>query len=355
MARVAREHAQGLTRRFETTLVSDRLPGNLNGVAGRKVALADFRWMRRFGHVVRAMALSRALAREVQSMDGERRVDFIWCHAHGDAWEMARRGFSGRVGLTVHGDIFDRPRGTYDPLLSAWYRFVAPRAYERCNPIHVFSEAGKSRAIEHGAGKDQVFVLPNGVDCHDLAPGPGIPEPGRILFVGRISVEKGLGDLLEAMRSPALQHATLDIVGDGPERHSCEEFAKKYRLKARFHGLVERSGLAGFYQRASVFCSPSLDEPFSTSILEAMSFGCPVVGTRVGGTPFIVEEGVTGLTVEPRNPDRLAAGLHNLLSNPALASSLGAAGQHRVRNQFAWPAICERLGDRIARQIDSIA
>lgn len=355
MARVAREHALGLANRFATTIVSNHLPGDLRGVAGRKVTLSDLRWMRRFGHILSAIFLSRAFAREIQAMDLEKRVDFIWCHSHGDAWELARRGFSGRLGLTVHGDIFDRPRGTYDPLLSAWYRFVTPRAYRACDPIHVFSEAGKSQAMRRGAREEHVFILPNGISSGDFSSSPCLPEQGRILFVGRISAEKGLRDLLEAMRSNGLRAATLDIVGDGPLRGACEAFAAEHGLRTHFHGQVERSELAGFYQRAAVFCSPSLDESFSTSILEAMTFGRPVVGTRVGGTPFIVEEGITGLIAEPAAPDRLASLLQKLIGDPSLSAAMGAAGRDRARTRFAWPAVCQRLGDRIAGQIPCTA
>jgi glycosyltransferase involved in cell wall biosynthesis len=353
VARVALEHAAGLAERFCVTVLSDSLPAGPapQNVEMRLVRVHAFRFLRRFGHAVRAVFFARKAAAVLSGIDRRRHIDFVWCHSHGVAAGLAASGFGGRVGMTVHGDIFERPPATYDPLLTAWYRFSTPRAYARCRWIQALNAEAAGAVQRRGARPECVFVLPNGISRQDFPAdlSPVERETGRVLYVGRLSVEKGCLHLLRAMEE--VRNAKLDIVGDGPQRKICEAFAADKGLAVTFHDARPRPELAGFYRRASLMCSPSLDEQFSTVLLEAMLFGLPVVATAVGGTPSIVCDGSTGRLVPPGDPSAMARAISEVIGNPQLAREWGNAGLLRVRKEFFWPDICRRLADRIQTAI----
>ena len=353
VARVALEQAAGLSGRFDVTVISDSLPPGEKAFGFLAVPARKFGWMRRFGHAFRAADFARKSARVLRGLDREQSLDFVWCHGHGEALAAARSGFAGRVGMAVHGDIFSRPRGTYDALLTGWYRRVTPPAYRACSLIQVFSEAGKAAAIRGGGAAARVFVLPNGISPRDFGEVSAKPENAgkRILFVGRISAEKGLGDLIRAMAEEGLRGCALEVVGDGPLGEECRSRAASLKIEVQFVGWVPRGELGKFYRRADVLCCPSLDEAFATVILEAMLFGLPVVATRVGGTPDIVVDGATGLLCAPSSPLALSSALARILADRELALRMGKNGRERVLRDFCWADICRRLGDRIASEI----
>src|SRR5262249_39088431 len=150
------------------------------------------------------------------------------CHSHAVAALTAApfRARTGvRFGLVVHGDIFDRPQGTYDARQTAFYRHVTPRAYRSADVIFALSPHMAGLAVRAGASRGAVVVVPNGVDPADIGlqdivarrrRGDGL----RLLYVGRLAVEKGVDVLVAACGLlPASLSVELDIVGTGP----CEE------------------------------------------------------------------------------------------------------------------------------------
>jgi starch synthase len=102
-----------------------------------------------------------------------------------------------------------------------------------------------------------------------------------------------------------------------------------------FPGFAERRNLPDYYQRATLYVSATWYESFGYTILEAMACGTAVVATRVGGVPELVEEGVTGLLVPPRNENALAEAIIELLDDPARRQKMGAQGRERAVENFA--------------------
>jgi glycosyltransferase involved in cell wall biosynthesis len=149
-----------------------------------------------------------------------------------------------------------------------------------------------------------------------------------VLFVGRLSAEKGILEFLAATQG-------LDrvIVGDGPLRASVPETA----------GVVARDRLGAYYERAAVVCVPSRREGFGMWCLEAMAHGRPVVATATGGLLDLVEDGVTGILVRDRRGLRPA--LERLLADPELRRRMGDAARERVRERFSR----ERMGEELVR------
>jgi glycosyltransferase involved in cell wall biosynthesis len=127
--------------------------------------------------------------------------------------------------------------------------------------------------------------------------------------------------------------------------------------------MVPRDAVVQLYSHATVFCCPSIYEPFGIINLEAMACGTPVVASAVGGIPEVVVDGETGLLVrldqqtespfEPVDPARfshdLATAINRLLADPALRARMGEAGRRRVEEHFTWRAIAHRTADLYAK------
>jgi glycosyltransferase involved in cell wall biosynthesis len=191
--------------------------------------------------------------------------------------------------------------------------------------------------------------------------GFGTPEPGEasarrengfvILFVGRLVERKGVRVLIEALRElPRGLRARLVVIGDGPERAALEAQARQDGVAAQveFRGRVTGDDLKRAYAGSNAFVLPAVvdargdTEGLGVVLLEAMSYGVPVIGSDVGGITDIVTSGESGLLVPPGNPAALAAAIQRLATDPVFASRLGQAGQRRVREDFSWPAIVRR-------------
>lgn len=212
--------------------------------------------------------------------------------------------------------------------------WLARPLVRRARVVVCASQALAAAARELGAR--DVRVIPSGIDLPTEGAGgapasAGAPaEPPHVLFVGRLSPEKGILELLEAAGSAAPGAAPLPlvVVGDGPLRD---------RVPQAF-GFIANAELGPYYERAAVVCCPSLREGFGVACLEAMAHGRPVVASAVGGLLDLVDDGVTGLLVPPSDTRALRAALERLLGDPGLRARMGAAARVRARELFSWEA-----------------
>jgi glycosyltransferase involved in cell wall biosynthesis len=169
--------------------------------------------------------------------------------------------------------------------------------------------AEQARAL----GAREVRVIPSGVARPDVVGEP--QEPPHVLYVGRLSPEKGVLELVEAC-----QGIPLVVVGDGPLREQVPGAV----------GFVPPGELGQWYERAAVVAAPSRREGYGVAAREAMAWGRPVVASAVGGLTDAVEDGVTGLLVPPRDVPALRAAIERLLGDAALRTRMGAAGRERA-------------------------
>jgi glycosyltransferase involved in cell wall biosynthesis len=179
-----------------------------------------------------------------------------------------------------------------------------------------------SQALEtaaRGLGARAVRTVPSGVAIPASVGEP--EEPPHVLFVGRLSEEKGVEELLEA--TAGLPRV---IVGDGPLRDRVPDAV----------GFVAPSELGAYYERAAVVVCPSRREGFGVVAREAMAYGRPVVATAVGGLVDAVEDGLTGLLVPPRDTRALRTAVKRLLGDAPLRRRLGEAARERARTSFSW-------------------
>ena len=155
-----------------------------------------------------------------------------------------------------------------------------------------------------------------------------------VLFTGRHRYYKGLDHLV---RAAAAMHAPVVIAGEGPDTETLRALARALGAKVHFPGSLRQEDLVAHLHGCSVFVFPSIarSEAFGISILEAHAAGKPVVATRLGtGVEFANLHDVTGLNVQPADPDALAAAVNTLLLNEDLRRHMGERAQARVRTEF---------------------
>jgi glycosyltransferase involved in cell wall biosynthesis len=208
---------------------------------------------------------------------------------------------------------------------------------------------------EIGLDPARVRVVVNGVDCAAIdaaRPGAevrlelGLPEAVPVIgLVGRLDHwGKGHKELLAALaqlkeRYPG--HAL--IVGGGRREAEVKQLAANLGLAGQVHFLGSRRDVPDLLQAMDTFVLPSYSEGLSLALLEAMAAARPVIATAVGGNPEIVQDGVTGLLIPPRDPGALAGALERLLADPAWVKVMGKNARGHVEANYS----LERLGREI--------
>ncbi|HEX7052824.1 MAG TPA: glycosyltransferase [Burkholderiales bacterium] len=171
-------------------------------------------------------------------------------------------------------------------------------------------------------------------------------RPNVVLFLGRVAVEKGIYDLLDAIAGvrAAVPDVRLVCAGEG-ERAAVARYAERLGIgdAVKFIGWVGPSGKRALLETAAAFALPSYDEALPASLVEAMSAGVPPVVSPVGGIPEAVQESVSGLFVAPGDRANLERRLKRLLLDRALAARLGSAARESARLRFSPERVLPRL------------
>lgn len=257
--------------------------------------------------------------------------------------------------------------------LSSW---MEKTAVEAADAVIAVSEGTRREVLEcYDLDPSRVHVIYNGIDlARYTATGAGAvlgkygidAEKPYLLFVGRITRQKGILHLIEALHHVRPDIQAVLCAGMPDTEEIGEETARAVRqLQETREGvhwipeMVPIEDIIPLYSGAEVFVCPSVYEPFGIINLEAMACKTPVVASRVGGIPEVVVEGETGYLVDvkqntppdfsPVEPDRfardLAAGIHRVLDEPGAKERLGAAGRARVEEHFSWESIARKTLD----------
>jgi glycosyltransferase involved in cell wall biosynthesis len=269
------------------------------------------------------LSMSRALRRAA------RRADLV--HAHWLLTALVAR-FGGKpFVVTLHGSI--RYRFLSDVELARRRPWLVRALLRPAAAVICVSEtiAGAVRA----AGVETV-VIPNGVRIPDEVGAPA--EPPEVLYVGRLSPEKNVDTLVEAVGD-----LNLVAAGDGPLRELVP-----HALGAVPHAEVER-----LLERAAILVAPCEREGFGVAAAEAMAFGRPVVAAAGGALLELVSDGETGLLVAPRDAPALRAAVERLLAEPELRERLGAAARERARERYAWDRVIDQTLEVYLRALDA--
>ena len=251
---------------------------------------------------------------------------------------------------------------------SAW---IEKTAYENADGVIAVSKSMKT--VVHNLYKvpfEKISVIPNGIDVNQYKPmfNPALltsyqinPHEPYLLFVGRITRQKGLVHLVNAIKwlHPGIQVVLCAGAPDTPEiGKEMAEKVKEARSETKneiiwIEQWIPRAQLIYLFSHASVFVCPSVYEPFGIINLEAMACESPVVASAVGGIPEVVVHGETGLLVpfkpagthnfEPRDPERfsrdLAAAINSLFRSPEKIRGMGLKSRERVENHFSWESV----------------
>ncbi len=306
--------------RFALTFVSlsgrGKLADSLEAHGGRVIALDEPPGLRP-GMIWR---LRRLMRRE--------RFDVV--HTHDDkpliyaapaAWLARVR----RMHTQHHGAI---------PQFTWRQRLLMRSAARLVDPFVCVSHDSARYAAAQGVAPRRLRVIWNGIDLDRFA-FRGPQPTGPAVVVARLTAEKDVQNLLHAVRQvvPILPQFRLEIAGDGPCRAELEQLAAELRIGAHVRFLGEVRDVPALLARARLFVLPSQSEGISLTILEAMASGLPVVTTKVGGNPEVVETG-TGVLVPPRDPAALAHGILRVAGNPDEAQLMGRAARRRVEMHF---------------------
>jgi glycosyltransferase involved in cell wall biosynthesis len=210
--------------------------------------------------------------------------------------------------------------------------------------------AGTRDALVEAGGGGRVLVIPNGVEVDAFGPPEGPHDPPCVLFAGYLTRRKGVGDLLQAsasLRARGVDHELVLAGGNAPDDdpEMMRTLAERTGAGIRMLGPQPFEAMPDLYRGADVYCLPSWWEAMPISVLEAMASGLPVVATRVGDIPAIVEDGVSGRLVPPRDPAALSAALEEILGDPARRQAMGAAARARVVERYAATSMTAAISD----------
>lgn len=236
---------------------------------------------------------------------------------HGFTFECPRGGLIRR-----NGEICDAPRvpcGLYSigmrQVLASFHRIIA------------IAEFVKERMQKAGIPSERIVLLRNGLPDGEVSDFREVPRSQNILFVGRVEKNKGVGCLLEAFGLLKRPDARLQIIGDGGMR-GVVEAAMQRDPRIEYLGRISHDNIAHYYRGARVVVVPSVwHELMNTVICEAQRWGCPVIATRLGGNPELIEDGKTGILVEPNRAAELEYSIRSIVDDDALADRLGMSAR----------------------------
>jgi starch synthase len=304
----------------------------------------------RFAPALETLSIGLAMARD--------QVDADVVHAHTWYADMAALWISQlyRIPLVVTLHSMEPLRPWKADQLGSGYlvsSWIEKTAVEAAHRVIAVSHKMREDILAHfEADPARVVVIHNGIDpdqfrrtgARDALDRFGVRAP-YVLFVGRITDQKGIFHLLEATRHlPAgVQVVLCASAPDTPEIEARLRRAVADAPRVRWiNEMVPVEVVTQLYSHAAVFVCPSVYEPFGLINLEAMACETVVVASAVGGILEVVEDGRTGVLVPPGRPEALAEALNRLLAEPARARSMGQAGRQRVEAHFSWAAIAER-------------
>ena len=305
--------------------------------------------------------LTAALARD--------RPDLVHAHTYGTNQVSVARRHRRRFGtpfvLTAHfHPIWSIEGGWTRHRLRAFYdRRIAGGVVKEAAAVVVQTREEERLLRSLRLPLPRVLIVPPG---YSPLPAP-VPGSGRfsdrfhlsgpfVLFVGRLASNKGLRTLVEAFAPLAHDDPTAQLVlvgEDGGARAAVEARVRSLGLERRVHllgHLEDEQLLAAAYREARLSVLPSDYEAFGLVLLESLAQGTPVVASRVGGIPEVVEEGRAGLLVRPGSVPELAEALRKLWTDPDLARQLGDYGRDTVVPRFTWEALADRL-DALYREL----
>ncbi len=305
------------------------------------------------------VAMIERFAAEVAWREDVNLIHSTFAWPSGSAGMLAKTVSGKPLLLSLRGaDILTDPSIRYGSRLDSFCDALLRRALQQADRITGNSRHVLEKAWELGADRRKCVLVAKRVDTEKFSPAlspNGVLERlgarGRpvVLSVRHLSPKNGLEYLIRAARVVAdkMPRVLVIICGTGRDlyREQLKALVSSLGLErhVRFAGLVPRDEIADYFAACDVSVIPSVMEAAGNVILEAMACAKPVVGSRVGGIPEYIEEGLTGFLVEPRDPSALADKILLLLQNKDLAERMGQAGRERVEKHFRFDTMIDEI------------
>ena len=251
--------------------------------------------------------------------------------------------------ITVHASVRHNMRVT--SARTAWLRLAGGpaerRALAAADMVIALTPAAAGRLAGEGIPASRIRVIPPGYDPDLFAAAADAPDPfpdlgrPRVGYVGRIAPQKDVGTLIAAfgrLSGPAC----LLIVGDGPGRRAAEAQARPLARPVRFTGFAPHARIPAILRHIDLLVLATRYEELPSVLIEGMAAGLPVIASRVGGIPALLEDDVNGLLVPPGDPAALAAAISRVLAEPGTAARLAAAARQTAQ-RYTWPALARQV------------
>lgn len=250
-------------------------------------------------------------------------------HFHGDVGPSGRAGFRLRINKSL----------ILGPVLRAAAVVVVPT-----------DDFGSTVSVRYGVDPARIAVIANGVDDSFIYTGQRrLHTKPRLLFVGRLSVQKNLPLFLHALDGVSEQFETI-LVGAGELEGQLKRLAAELRLRnVRFHGRADGAELRDLYRNADVFVLPSRWEGMPLVLLEALAMGLPIVATDITGNREVVVHGENGLLVPLGDPSALRQGLLSVTADPDRYHYMSEISQH-LACKYSWAEVGAEL-ERVYAQV----
>lgn len=343
--RVVQQIAEGLKDRVDMKVLVCRTKGGsiddvVNGVAVRRSGS--------FGMAF-SMPVSFSFFSDFRKLTKD--ADIVHIHMPFPLADVAAllSGYKGKIFLWWHSDVVKQKK------ILPFYKPFMHWLLRRADRIIVATRGHVEDSLYLPPFASKCTIIPYGVDPHillvsDVQCGQKLSDSNkgscRILYVGRLVYYKGCDVLLDAFAK--VHGARLVMVGSGPLEEQLKQQAERLGVSdgVDFKGTLSEDLLMQEFASCDFFVLPSVErsEAFGLVQIEAMSFGKPVVNTKLpGGVPYVSLDGATGITVPPGNSRKLAAAMQKLVDDSDLRGKLGAVAYKRAREEFSMDVMLERL------------
>ncbi len=254
-------------------------------------------------------------------------------HAHNIPSALAMKNFDGKKILTLHGVYSQQIEKLHGETASKLTSNFEKNALEWADAITVVSKEAYNYYNNLGF---KVHLIPNAFDYNKIPKGKKRIYQHQIIFVGRLSIEKGVDLLVEAFNK-INKNFHLIIIGDGPEKKNLQK--KCSNDNVHFLGYLPHKETLEYLKGSDILVQPSRKEGISTTILEAMSCKIPIIATKVGGNVELIVNEKTGLLIDSENPKQIVSSITRLMNDKELCNQITQQAFEKYLENYEWKKV----------------